>query len=92
MKQFAEVHDRLFHLFIVSRDMTQFFHEHPVLEKDGSFTIEHTLPTAGPLRAVQRLHADRRRPAADRDADRHRRLRRRHRLVVAQPDARHVVA
>jgi hypothetical protein len=45
--QFAEVHDRLFHFFIVSRDMTQFFHEHPVLEKDGSFTIEHVIPTAG---------------------------------------------
>ena len=45
--QFAEVHDRLFHFFIVSRDMTQFFHEHPVLEKDGSFTIEHVLPAAG---------------------------------------------
>jgi hypothetical protein len=47
VKEFAEVHDRLFHFFIVSRDMTQFFHEHPVLEKDGSFTIEHTLPAAG---------------------------------------------
>jgi len=45
--QYAEVHDKLFHLFIVSRDMTQFFHEHPVLEKDGSFTIEHVIPTAG---------------------------------------------
>ena len=45
--KFAEVHDRLFHFFIVSRDMTQFFHEHPALEKDGSFTIEHTIPTAG---------------------------------------------
>jgi hypothetical protein len=45
--QFAEVHDKLFHLFIVSRDMTQFFHEHPVLEKDGSFTIEHVIPAAG---------------------------------------------
>jgi hypothetical protein len=45
--EFAEVHDRLFHLFIVSRDMTQFFHEHPVREQDGTFTYEHTLPTAG---------------------------------------------
>jgi hypothetical protein len=45
--QFGEVHDRLFHFFIVSRDMTQFFHEHPVLEKDGSFTLEHVLPAAG---------------------------------------------
>jgi hypothetical protein len=45
--QFAEVHDKLFHFFIVSRDMTQFFHEHPVLEQDGSFTYEHVIPAAG---------------------------------------------
>ncbi len=45
--EFAEVHDKLFHFFIVSRDMTQFFHEHPVLEKDGSFTIEHVIPKSG---------------------------------------------
>ncbi len=47
VKEFAEVHDRLFHLFIVSRDMAHFFHEHPTLEKDGSFTYQHTLPVAG---------------------------------------------
>jgi hypothetical protein len=45
--EFAEVHDKLFHLFIVSRDMKQWFHEHPALGKDGSFTIEHTIPAAG---------------------------------------------
>ncbi len=44
---FAEVHDRLFHLFIISRDMTHFFHEHPVKEADGTFSYEHTLPAAG---------------------------------------------
>ncbi len=47
VKEFAEVHDRLFHFFIISRDMTQFFHEHPVREADGSFSIEHTIPAAG---------------------------------------------
>lgn len=47
VKEFGEVHDKLFHLFIVSRDMTQFFHVHPDLNQDGSFTIEHTLPVAG---------------------------------------------
>ena len=47
VREFAEVHDKLFHLFIVSRDMTQFFHEHPVKEPDGSFTYEHVIPTAG---------------------------------------------
>lgn len=45
--EFGEVHDRLFHLFIVSRDMKQFFHEHPTPQKDGTFTITHTLPAAG---------------------------------------------
>ena len=45
--EFAEVHDRLFHLFIVSRDMSQWFHVHPERQKDGSFTLEHTIPTAG---------------------------------------------
>jgi hypothetical protein len=47
IKQFADVHDRLFHFFIVSRDMKQFFHEHPTFEKDGTFSIEHVLPAAG---------------------------------------------
>lgn len=47
VKDFAEVHDRLFHFFIISRDMTQFFHEHPSPEKDGSFTLEHVIPAAG---------------------------------------------
>jgi len=47
VKAFAEVHDRLFHLFIVSRDMSEWFHEHPVPQKDGSFTLRHTIPKAG---------------------------------------------
>jgi hypothetical protein len=44
---FAEVHDRLFHLFIISRDMTHFFHEHPTRDKDGSFVYEHVIPAPG---------------------------------------------
>jgi Heavy metal binding domain len=44
---FAEVHDRLYHLFIVSRDLQHWYHEHPTREKDGSFTIRHTLPAPG---------------------------------------------
>jgi len=47
VKEFAEVHDKLFHLFLISRDMTQFFHEHPVKEADGSFTYEHVIPAPG---------------------------------------------
>jgi hypothetical protein len=47
VKEFGEVHDRLFHFFIVSRDMKQFFHVHPTLEKDGSLTLEQVLPAEG---------------------------------------------
>ena len=71
--------------------MTQFFHEHPVLEKDGSFTIEHVIPAAGqymlfsdfmPVGGGPQMIAT---PLVDR------RLRGRHRLVVAEPQAGHVV-
>jgi hypothetical protein len=44
---FADVHDRLFHLFVVSRDLKEFAHIHPERLSDGSFVIEHTLPKAG---------------------------------------------
>src|ERR1051325_5239329 len=47
IKEFGEVHDKLFHFFVVSRDMTQFAHVHPVLQKDGSLTLEHVLPQPG---------------------------------------------
>ena len=47
VKQFAIMHDKLFHLFIVSQDLSQFQHIHPMLESDGSFTIETVLPKPG---------------------------------------------
>jgi hypothetical protein len=46
-KNFALMHDKLFHLFVVSRDMNEFAHVHPDFQPDGSFTIEHTLPKPG---------------------------------------------
>ena len=47
VKYFNITHDKLFHLFIVSQDMSEFQHIHPTLERDGSFTIETALPIAG---------------------------------------------
>ena len=47
VQQFAIMHDKLFHLFVVSQDMIEFQHIHPQLEADGSFTIETVLPRAG---------------------------------------------
>ena len=46
-REFATVHDKLFHLFVISRDLEEFAHIHPEAHSDGSFTIEHTLPKPG---------------------------------------------
>jgi hypothetical protein len=45
--EFAVVHDRPFHLFVVSQDMRHFFHVHPEQDKDGVFAIDLTLPEPG---------------------------------------------
>ena len=44
---FEEVHERLMHVFLVRADLGQFAHEHPVLGKDGIFTLRHTFATGG---------------------------------------------
>ena len=46
-RDFAVMHDKLFHLFVISRDLDEFAHIHPTKHDDGSFTIEHTLPKPG---------------------------------------------
>jgi hypothetical protein len=47
VKQFQIMHDKLYHLFVVSQDLSEFQHIHPEHEADGSFTIETVLPRAG---------------------------------------------
>ncbi len=54
VKDFVLNHEKLFHLFIVSNDMTEYQHIHPQLERDGSFVIETVLPHTG----LYKLHAD----------------------------------
>lgn len=44
---YAEVHDKRYHLFIISRDLKYFAHEHPQPAADGGWTIDVTLPQAG---------------------------------------------
>jgi hypothetical protein len=56
VKQFAIMHDKLFHLFVVSQDMTEFQHIHPDLETDGSFTIDTVLPRAGRYKIYSDLY------------------------------------
>jgi hypothetical protein len=47
VKQFAPLHDELFHLFIVSQDMESFQHIHPRFDPDGTFEIDTVLPRPG---------------------------------------------
>jgi hypothetical protein len=44
---YAEVHDKRYHLFVISRDLTFFDHVHPEPGANGSWTIDVTLPQAG---------------------------------------------
>ncbi len=54
VKDYVLNHEKLFHLFIVSNDMTEYQHIHPQLERDGSFVVETVFPHAGRYK----LHAD----------------------------------
>jgi hypothetical protein len=46
------IHERLFHLFLVSGDLTFFAHEHPDLQPDGSFIFRTVLPKSGSYRVL----------------------------------------
>jgi hypothetical protein len=50
--RFTIVHEKPFHLFLVSYDLTYFSHEHPVLEADGWFRLRTRLPKPGTYRLI----------------------------------------
>jgi hypothetical protein len=45
--RFESVHERQYHLFVISQDMEHFEHVHPVQRPDGSWVLEVILPKAG---------------------------------------------
>jgi hypothetical protein len=47
IKKFEAVHERQYHLFVISQDMEYFEHIHPVEQADGTWTIEVILPKPG---------------------------------------------
>jgi Heavy metal binding domain len=47
VSSYAIVHDKPYHLFVISRDMEFFEHLHPTQDKDGSFHLDVTLPKPG---------------------------------------------
>ena len=52
VSQFELVHEKLFHLFLVSRDLSYFAHEHPELLPDGRFRFETRFPKPGMYRIL----------------------------------------
>ena len=55
VSRFDEMHERLLHLFIVSRDLSFFDHLHPEPAKNGGFDVAMTFPKAGAYRLVADL-------------------------------------
>ena len=47
IRKFETVHERQYHLFVISQDMTHFQHIHPELQPDGTWVIDVTLPKPG---------------------------------------------
>ena len=47
VRRFAIVHEKIFHLFVVSHDLEHYAHLHPEQIDDGSFALDVTLPRAG---------------------------------------------
>jgi hypothetical protein len=50
--QYETVHDKRYHLFVVSQDLEFFAHLHPDQHDDGSLTIGLTLPSAGYYKVI----------------------------------------
>jgi hypothetical protein len=47
VKDFQPLHERLYHVFVVSQDLSEFQHIHPKQLSDGAFAVETVLPRAG---------------------------------------------
>jgi hypothetical protein len=47
IKKFEVVHEKQYHLFVISQDMDYFQHIHPEEQPDGTWSIEVTLPKPG---------------------------------------------
>ena len=43
----AVVHEKKIHLIIVSKDLGQFYHEHPEYTADGDYKVKYTFPKGG---------------------------------------------
>jgi hypothetical protein len=52
VRNFEPVHDRRYHLFVVSHDMQAFQHVHPDQQADGAWALDVTFPKPGAYRVI----------------------------------------
>lgn len=52
VRQFSEIHEKLFHLFLIGEDLSYFSHLHPEQQPDGSFLLYTVFPRAGQYRLL----------------------------------------
>ena len=52
------MHEKLFHMFVVSQDLQVFLHNHPTLGSDGKFHYDYTFPKAGMYRVLGDFYPD----------------------------------
>ncbi len=52
VRRFELVHERIFHLFVVSQDLQYFAHVHPTQIRDGGLRVTITVPTAGAYQLI----------------------------------------
>jgi hypothetical protein len=58
VKDFQIVHEKLFHMFVVSQDMQFFVHDHPVFQPDGDFLYDIMFPKPGMYRVLGDFYPD----------------------------------
>jgi hypothetical protein len=47
IKDFTEVHEKRYHMFVISQDLEHYDHIHPEQQPDGAWSIDVTVPRAG---------------------------------------------
>ena len=58
VKDFQIVHEKLFHMFVVSQDLQFFLHDHPVFQPDGDFLYNLAFPKPGMYRVLGDFYPD----------------------------------
>ncbi|PWU04416.1 MAG: hypothetical protein C5B51_16870 [Terriglobia bacterium] len=55
---FQVVHEKLFHMFVVSQDLQFFVHDHPRFQADGNFVYDLAFPKPGMYRVLGDFYPD----------------------------------